>query len=193
MKAIKNWVSKKWQQLKKSRFLLGAVMLSIGISWTVSYYEFKVLWVDYQEALKTFERFENKEVGVVVSAVAHASTEQDVVNAIQEEEETAKASSTSPTAQLGNFSAYNAEVGQTDSDPFTMASGKKVFEGAVANNCLPFGTKVKVGEKIYEVQDRMNSRYDCDHFDIYMESYDDAIKFGRKQLSFIKLESEVTK
>lgn len=55
---------------------------------------------------------------------------------------------------------YNAEEGQTDADPYTMASGKRVFEGAVASNCHPFGTKVEIeGIGTFEVQDRMNSRY----------------------------------
>lgn len=87
-------------------------------------------------------------------------------------------------AKRAEFTAYNAEEGQTDADPLTMASGKKVYEGAIANNCLAFGTKVKVNGKIKVVEDRMNSRYDCDHFDIYMTSYDEAIKFGRQTLEY---------
>jgi len=84
----------------------------------------------------------------------------------------------------GEFSAYNAEVGQTDNDPFTMASGKRVYEGAVANNCLSFGSKIKVNGKTKIVEDRMNSRYGCDHFDIFMESKGEALKFGRKNLNY---------
>jgi 3D (Asp-Asp-Asp) domain-containing protein len=87
-------------------------------------------------------------------------------------------------AILGEFTAYNSEVGQTDADPYTMASGKRVYEGAIANNCLDFGTKVKVNGKIKVVEDRMNSRYDCDHFDIYMASHDEAIKFGRQNIEY---------
>ena len=84
----------------------------------------------------------------------------------------------------GQFSAYNAEVNQTDADPFTMANGKKVFEGAIANNCLDFGTKIKINDHIYTVSDRMNKRYDCNHFDIFLFSYSDAIKFGRQSLEY---------
>ena len=55
---------------------------------------------------------------------------------------------------------YNAEEAQTDADPFTMANGKRVREGIVASNCYPFGTVVEVeGMGIFEVEDRMNSRY----------------------------------
>lgn len=87
-------------------------------------------------------------------------------------------------AKMGEFSAYNAEPEQTDGDPFTMASGKRVYEGAVANNCLPFGTKIEVNGKVKIVEDRMNSRYGCEHFDIFMTDYDDAIKFGRQKLEY---------
>lgn len=85
---------------------------------------------------------------------------------------------------VAEWTAYNAEPDQTDGDPLTMASGKKVYDGAVANNCLPFGTKVKVNGKVKIVEDRMNSRYDCDHFDIYMSDHDKAIEFGRQTLEY---------
>ena len=87
-------------------------------------------------------------------------------------------------AKTAEFSAYNSEVSQTDADSYTMASGKRVYEGAIANNCLDFGTKVKVDGKIKIVEDRMNSRYDCDHFDIYMDSHDEAMKFGRQEIEY---------
>lgn len=58
---------------------------------------------------------------------------------------------------------YNAEVAQTDSDPFTMASGKRVYEGAIASNCHPLGTKLKIENEVFTVEDRMNKRFtkDC--------------------------------
>jgi 3D (Asp-Asp-Asp) domain-containing protein len=88
--------------------------------------------------------------------------------------------------EVGIFSAYNAEVAQTDADPFTMASGKRVYDGAIANNCLPFGAKVEVGGRTYTVEDRMNKRYSCDHFDIFMWSKADALKFGRRTLEYTR-------
>jgi len=84
----------------------------------------------------------------------------------------------------GEFSAYNAEVGQTDSDPTTMANGQKVFDGAIANNCLPFGTKIEVNGRVYTVADRMNKRYDCNNFDIFFNSRAEALQFGRKKLDY---------
>lgn len=112
--------------------------------------------------------FESK---TVVIKVAEAAKIEEV-----KEEEVEKT--------IGIFSAYNAEAAQTDADPFIMASGKKVYKGAIANNCLPFGTKVKVNGKIKVVEDRMNSRYDCNHFDIFMDSYDEAIQFGRQEIEY---------
>lgn len=66
--------------------------------------------------------------------------------------------------QKAIVTTYNAEVAQTDADPFTMASGKRVYEGAIASNCHKIGTKIQIrdlGE--FTVEDRMNSRYtkDC--------------------------------
>ena len=84
----------------------------------------------------------------------------------------------------GVFSAYTASPEETDADPFTMASGKKVYEGAIANNCLPFGTKIEVNGVVKIVEDRMNKRYDCSHFDIFVASKDEAYEIGRKALTY---------
>ena len=84
----------------------------------------------------------------------------------------------------GEFSAYNAEVSQCDDDPTIMASGKKVYSGAIANNCLDFGTKIKIGSSIYIVEDRMASRYGCDVFDIFLLNKKDALNFGRQVLQY---------
>jgi len=84
----------------------------------------------------------------------------------------------------GIFSAYTATVSQTDSTPTITASNQKVRDGIVANNCLPFGTKIKVNNKIFEIQDRMNERYGCDKFDIYMWDYSEAIDFGIQKFQY---------
>ena len=76
--------------------------------------------------------------------------------------------------------AYSSEVEQTDSDPFTMASGNRVYDGAIANNCLEFGTKVIIYGLEYTVEDRMNKRYgSCDIFDIWMPTKEQAIEWGK--------------
>jgi 3D (Asp-Asp-Asp) domain-containing protein len=83
---------------------------------------------------------------------------------------------------VAQITAYNAEIGQTDDRPFEMANGENVYVGAVAcPRRLKFGTAVEILGKMYICKDRMNIRY-TNNFDIFMFSYADAIKFGRKDL-----------
>lgn len=103
----------------------------------------------------------------------------------EEQSEAPKEDSPASVAErLGNFSAYTAEEAQTDSRPSEMANGEEVYIGAVANNCLPFGTKIEVVGVVYTVADRMNRRYACNHFDIYFESKDEAMEFGRRSIGY---------
>jgi len=78
--------------------------------------------------------------------------------------------------------AYSSTPGETDSTPFLTASGKIVTDGIVANNLLSFGTKVRIpdlyGDKIFVVQDRMNSKKGKYHLDIWMPNQSEAKKFG---------------
>jgi len=79
-------------------------------------------------------------------------------------------------------SAYNPLPEQTDDTPFIMASGKRVYEGAIAcPRWLEFGTEVEILGKRYICEDRMNIRYET-NFDIFMWEYQDALNFGRKIL-----------
>ncbi len=77
--------------------------------------------------------------------------------------------------------AYTSEVAQTDSTPFTTASGTTVRDGVIAANFLPIGTKVKIpnvyGDQIFTVEDRMNARY-TNRVDIWMEDIGEAREFG---------------
>lgn len=85
------------------------------------------------------------------------------------------------------ITAYSSTPEQTDSTPFITASGSSVKDGVVANNILPFGTKIKIpelyGEKIFEVTDRMHSRKGSDRLDIWFPSYKEALSFGVKKTS----------
>ena len=83
---------------------------------------------------------------------------------------------------LGTVSAYSSEVDQTDDTPFITASGERVRDGVIANNCLVFGVSVVIGGKNYEVLDRMNTRYGCEVFDIWFASTEEAWDFGRQEL-----------
>jgi 3D (Asp-Asp-Asp) domain-containing protein len=80
-------------------------------------------------------------------------------------------------------SAYTSSVDQTDSTPFLTASGSYVRDGIAAANFLPFGTKFRIpklfGDKVFVVEDRMNSRYNgTTHVDIFFEDGRDARIFG---------------
>ena len=78
--------------------------------------------------------------------------------------------------------AYSSTVDQTDSDPFTTASGMKVRDGIIAANGLRFGTKVRIpqyfGDKIFVVQDRMNAKWGTSRIDIWMPTRHQAIQWG---------------
>lgn len=80
------------------------------------------------------------------------------------------------------LTAYSSSVDETDDTPFTTASGKTVQDGIVANNFLKFGDRIRIpelfGDKIFEVQDRMNQRKGSYHFDIWMPSKELALHFG---------------
>lgn len=81
--------------------------------------------------------------------------------------------------------AYSSTPDQTDQDPFITASGERVEEGIVANNLLPFGTKIKIpalyGDKIFVVKDRMHGSKGYRHLDIWFPSREEALNFGAKR------------
>ena len=81
--------------------------------------------------------------------------------------------------------AYTSSVDETDSTPDITASGERTRDGIVANNCLEFGSKVVIEDKVYVVEDRMNKRYGCEHYDIWLETKDEAYEWGRRELAVI--------
>jgi len=91
------------------------------------------------------------------------------------------------------ITAYTSTPDQTDDSPFITASNKQVADGIIANNMLPFGTKVRIpelyGDKVFVVEDRMHSRKGLYHADIWMEDLQDAKKFGAKTAYIEVLES----
>lgn len=95
----------------------------------------------------------------------------------------------------GEFTAYSPSVRQTDDRPREMASGKEVYEGALAcpdaiiirEGKRVFGTKIEIeGLGVFTCEDRMAKKHrDKEHkFDIFMESEDDAWDFGRQHLNY---------
>ena len=91
------------------------------------------------------------------------------------------------------LTAYASVPEETDDTPFITASGKYVADGIIANNMLPFGTKVRIpdlyGDKIFVVEDRMNKKKSDYHFDIWMPSESSALNFGVKTVDIEILES----
>ena len=110
--------------------------------------------------------------------------------------------------------AFSSTVDQTDSDPFTTASGSRVRDGIIANNCYSFGTRVEIRGRQYEVQDRLNSRYgvwknnkycirgnteiwecfnSCEnaqgYWDLWFPDRESALEFGVKILNVLILDS----
>jgi len=91
------------------------------------------------------------------------------------------------------LTAYSSSVEETDDTPFITASGKYVADGIIANNMLPFGTKIKIpklyGNKIFIVQDRMNKKKSDYHVDIWMPTKPLAVNFGVKTAEIQVLEN----
>jgi len=89
--------------------------------------------------------------------------------------------------------AYSSTPMETDEDPYITAAGTWVRDGIVANNFLPFGTKIRIpelyGEKVFVVEDRMNWKKGNYHIDIWFASYWDAKEFGVKKTYVEILES----
>jgi len=90
------------------------------------------------------------------------------------------------------ITAYSSTVSQTDDTPFITASGSYVRDGIVANNLLPFGTKIRIpevyGDKIFVVEDRMNRKKGYYHVDVWFSDYWQAKSFGAKNLIIEVLE-----
>ncbi|MFH1620498.1 MAG: 3D domain-containing protein [Patescibacteria group bacterium] len=78
-------------------------------------------------------------------------------------------------------SAYTSDPRECDSTPFVTANGTQVRDGIVAANFLKFGTRIRIpeyfGDKVFEVHDRMNARYNV-RVDIWMLTKTDARAWG---------------
>ena len=79
---------------------------------------------------------------------------------------------------------YSSTVDQTDSTPFITADGTTVKRGIIANNCYEFGTVVYIEFggicRRFTVRDRMNKRYGCEVWDIWFETRQEALDWGKR-------------
>lgn len=86
---------------------------------------------------------------------------------------------------IGNFADARSYVANVSAYTWTgspMANGEYPHEGAIAADDLPIGTKVRINGRIYTVKDRFGGGY-SGRIDIYMDSYQKAINFGRQYLT----------
>ena len=83
-------------------------------------------------------------------------------------------------AEVSAYTASDDECGKSDG---ITASGTHVQQGRTiaAPSWIPFGTKVIIGEHEYIVEDRGGYISD-NRLDIYMDSREEAVEFGRKEL-----------
>ena len=91
------------------------------------------------------------------------------------------------------ITAYSSTPEETDNTPFITAANTTVRDGVIANNLLPFGTKIRIpelyGDKVFIIEDRMNSKKGSYHFDIWFPSKQEAKEFGPKLTQIQVLES----
>jgi len=79
--------------------------------------------------------------------------------------------------------AYSSSPDETWGDPFITANGERVRGGIIAcPRRYNFGTLFDINNEIYECTDRLHPRYD-DRFDIWKPSKEEAIQFGKKELT----------
>lgn len=121
-----------------------------------------------------------------ISTLANDSTiRSDAVTSVTNPSDSKAKTKTAVKTYVVSASAYSSSVDETDSTPFITAAGTYVRDGIVAANFLPMGTAIKIpaiyGNKIFVVEDRMNSRYQY-NVDVWFPSKELAKQFGRKTI-----------
>lgn len=81
-----------------------------------------------------------------------------------------------------NISAYTAADDECGKGDGITASGKIATAGrTIAMDGVPLGTQVEIDGHVYIVEDRFGGGY-TDRIDIYMDSKDEAYRWGRRWL-----------
>ena len=107
--------------------------------------------------------------------------------------------STRPTvSRTVKATAYNSEVGQTDSSPFVTATGTRVRPGVIALSrdllrIFPYGSRVTIRDsagqltgRVFLVEDTMNVRM-VNTIDIWMPSRAQALRWGSRTVTITAL------
>ena len=85
-----------------------------------------------------------------------------------------------PNRFTAEVTAYSSSPDETWGDPFITASGREVHDGLVAcPRKFPFGTRFRIGSRIYTCWDRLHTRFDH-RFDIWKSSKQEALRFGKR-------------
>jgi 3D (Asp-Asp-Asp) domain-containing protein len=134
--------------------------------------------------VKSVENLDNNNIAGSTSFFYHSSQKGE--NELLVDNETFSNTEEQKTKKIKVIiTAYSSEVSQTDDTPLITANGTVVKDGIVANNMLPFGTKIKIpslyGNKVFTVADRMHARKGNYKLDIWFPTAEEAIKFGVKE------------
>ena len=169
MKTNFNYISINEEEFKKQKvktnycFIAVILFISIVLLW-INYFYSDIDDIDFSEG-----------VGFIVPAPTEiVEADYETINA--------------------TIYGYSSEKSQTDNSPCITASGYNLCSDTnrnrnpnmVANNCLKFGSRVYISDKLYIVQDRMNKRYtkcgeyDIWYFDIWFSDKQSAINWGVK-------------
>jgi len=125
----------------------------------------------------------SKEIPVVVEAPKAVQKKKtwNTINSADLETKPEYSSEPAVRTTVVPTTAYTSDPAETDSTPFTTADGSRVRDGIVAANFLPHGTRIRIpdyfGNKVFEVHDRMNKRYQT-RVDIWMVHKSDAYAWG---------------
>lgn len=95
---------------------------------------------------------------------------------------TLEPTSQTPTRLRAEVTAYSSSPDETWGNPLITASGRLVADGVIAcPRRFPFGTRFRIGSRVYTYWDRLHPRYDH-RFDIWKATKQEALKFGRRLL-----------
>lgn len=202
---IKNWIKSKINNTARFIFMGGVMKKSNDYSTLRDREKFMIIGI-YKSFAKSLMLFifltalsiiwliPNREAGeLLFSDISQSKKQETILTPTAFEAVKPAQASTQPQKDtfklLDEFPAtvyaYNSFESQTDGDPCTGAFGYICDKThVVANNCYLPGTIVEIlGEK-YEVYDRMNARYSCDVFDVYMGmDHQAALDWGKKQVN----------
>ena len=90
--------------------------------------------------------------------------------------------------------AYTSDPDETSDHPLITASGGMVYDGEVAANFLPFGTRIQIpvlfGNKVFVVEDRTSPKFGG-RVDIWMPTLNKAIDFGIQHAQIVILDANL--